>query len=141
MKIHSLSRVKEKLKPWGREIWFAWTQKYAGKILELKKGHRFSLQYHKKKSETQFIVKGKIKFTHGAEKNALKAKILSAGDKIDIPARMIHRAEALSNAVIFEVSTPELDDVIKLADDYGRTGRGNNEALDKKLAKIRRDRN
>src|SRR3989338_11294427 len=144
-----LRNVKIKLKPWGREIWFAWTEKYAGKILEIKKGRRFSLQYHEKKCETQCGVKGKVKFTlgvpgtaHGgtggkrAPENAkLRHKILKKGQKIDIPPRTVHRALALTNAVIFEVSTPELDDVVKLADDYGRTGRGNNEKLDRKLSK------
>jgi len=54
-----LEKPQIKLKPWGREIWFAHTNKYAGKILEVKKGHRYSLQYHEKKEETQYIVKGK----------------------------------------------------------------------------------
>lgn len=130
-----LRDIKEKIKPWGREIWFAWTSEYAGKILELKKGHRFSLQYHEKKYETQLIIKGKIKFTYGTSPKKLSTTILNAGDKIDIPAGLIHRAEALKPSVIFEVSTSELDDVVKLEDDYGRTGKGNDEKLDKKLGK------
>lgn len=130
-----LPKVKIKPKPWGREIWFAWTKKYAGKILKLKKGHRFSLQYHEKKIESQYVLKGKVKFTYGKNARQLKKKILKPGDKVDIPARMIHRAEALTQAVLFEVSSPELDDVVKLKDDYGRSGRGNNEKLDRKLAK------
>lgn len=130
-----LRNVVIKLKPWGREIWFAWTPKYAGKILELKKGHRFSLQYHEKKWESQFVVRGKVKFTFGSNAKRLRNKILKEGDKMDIPARMIHRAEALTKATLFEVSSPELDDVVKLKDDYGRTGKGNNEKLDRKLAR------
>lgn len=131
---HFLRKVVIKPKPWGREIWFAWTPKYAGKILELKKGHRFSLQYHEKKWESQFVVSGKIKFTFGTNAKKLRSKILKAGDKVDIPARMIHRAEALTKATLFEVSSSELDDVVKLKDDYGRTGKGNDEKLDRKLA-------
>lgn len=130
-----LRRIVIRQKPWGREIWFAWTQKYAGKILEIKKGHRFSLQYHEKKCETQFLVKGKVKFSIGKNPKKLTSRILTSGQKIDIPPRMIHRAHALTDAVLFEVSSPELDDVIKLADDYGRTGKGNNEKLDRKLAR------
>lgn len=130
-----LKKVIVKPKPWGREIWFAWTPKYAGKILALKKGHRFSLQYHEKKWESQFVMAGRIKFTFGMNAKKLKSKILKKGDKVDIPARMIHRAEALEKAVLFEVSSPELDDVVKLKDDYGRTGKGNDEKLDRKLAK------
>ncbi len=132
---HVLEEIVTKPKPWGREIWFAWTKKYAGKILEINKGHRFSLQYHEKKMETQLIISGKVKFTFGGSEKKLTDVILEAGQKVDIPPYMIHRVEALTKTVIFEVSTPELDDVIKLADDYGRTGKGNNEALDEKLAK------
>lgn len=129
-----------KPKPWGREIWFAWTSQYAGKILEIKKGHRFSLQYHEKKWESQYVISGKVKFTYGTHSagirhKKLRTKILKKGDKVDIPARMIHRAQALTKTVLFEVSSPELDDVVKLEDDYGRTGKGNNEKLDRKLAK------
>lgn len=139
-----LKKIAVKPKPWGREIWFAWTDRYAGKILELKKGHQFSLQYHERKMETQYLVKGKLKVTKagmklGASLDAisgkrLQSKILKAGDKIDILPYTIHRALALEPSVIFEVSTPELDDVVKLADDYGRKGKGNNETLDKRLA-------
>ena len=133
MRQNFLKDIEIKLKPWGREIWFAWTPHYAGKILEIEAGHRFSLQYHKKKCETQLIIEGKVKFTFGKNSKKLKTKIIQAGEKIDIPSGLIHRIEALQKAVIFEVSTPELDDVIKLADDYGRTGKGNNEKLDQFL--------
>lgn len=109
-----------KPKPWGREIWFAHTDKYAGKILEIKKGHRFSLQYHKKKCETQLIIEGKVKFTFGKNLKKLKTVTLNAGDKADIPPGTIHRVKALQRTIIFEVSTSELDDVVKLEDDYGR---------------------
>lgn len=129
-----LPAIQEKLKPWGREIWFAHTSTYAGKILEIKQGHRFSLQYHEHKCETQLVIQGKLKYTVGVSKKKLKTFILKEGEKIDIGPGVIHRAEALADSVIFEVSSPELDDVVKLADDYGRTGKGNDEKLDKKLA-------
>ncbi len=121
-------------KPWGREIWFAQTNHYAGKILEIKTGHRFSLQYHEKKQETLYILSGKVKFTYGRNPKRLKSKLLNPGDKIDILPYTIHRAEALKKTQIFEVSSPELNDVIKIEDDYGRTGKGNKPALDKKLS-------
>lgn len=130
-----LREIQIKPKPWGREIWFAWTPQYAGKILEIEKGHRFSLQYHQKKWETQLVIEGKVKFTYGKDPKKLSHAILKAGEKIDIPSGMIHRAQALERTVIFEVSSPELDDVVKLEDDYGRIGKGNNEKLDRKLAK------
>lgn len=140
-------KIQIKLKPWGREIWFAHTALYAGKILEIKKGRRYSLQYHEKKQETQFILSGKIKFTFAkiskAKAKNLKIKsikfqqrILKTGDKFEIKPYTVHRAEALQNTKIFEISTPELEDVVKIEDDYGRKGRGNNEKLDKKLNKI-----
>lgn len=135
MKKFLLDSIEIKPKPWGREIWFAWTRQYAGKILELNKGHRFSLQYHEKKCETQLILKGKIEFTYGTSVKKLKTVKLSAGEKIDIPPKLIHRVKALEKSVIFEVSSSELDDVVKLADDYGRSDRGNNENLDRKLSK------
>ncbi|OGJ46607.1 hypothetical protein A2229_05160 [Candidatus Peregrinibacteria bacterium RIFOXYA2_FULL_33_7] len=130
-----LSKPQIKLKPWGKEIWFAHTDKYAGKILILKKGHRYSLQYHEKKQETQYLLKGKIKFSIGKDQNNLQEIILNPGDKIDVTPPIIHRAEALEDSEIFEVSTPELDDVVKLDDDYGRKGKGNDEKEDETLSK------
>ena len=122
-----------KLKPWGSEIWFAHTDKYAGKILKIKKGHRYSLQYHEKNEETQYIYKGKVKLTYGTDQANLQDKILKAGDKIDIHPYTIHRLEAIQDSEVFEVSTTELDDVVKLHDDYGRKGKGNDEKSDKKI--------
>jgi len=66
----------------------------------------------------------------------LQEIILSPGDKFDIHPYTIHRVEGLEDSIIFEVSTPELDDVVKLHDDYGRSGKGNNEILDKKLSSL-----
>ena len=129
------NQVEIKTKPWGREIWFANNEKYAGKILEIAKGHRYSLQYHEKKQETQYIYSGKVKLTYGTDKDDLQEKILNPGDKIEVHPYTIHRLEALEDSKVFEVSTPELDDVVKLEDDYGRTGKGNNEELDQKLHK------
>jgi len=87
-----------KLKPWGKEIWFAHNNRYAGKILEIKKGHRYSLQYHKIKEETQYVLKGQIKMTYGSDANNLKEIILKQGDKLDIaPGRFIER-KALKTA-------------------------------------------
>ena len=126
--------IQIKEKPWGKEIWFAYTDRYAGKILEVKKNARLSLQYHEKKCETQYVFEGKIKLTYGTDEKHLQEAILNPGDKFDIFPYTIHRIEGLEDSKIFEVSSPELDDVVKLADDYGRTGKGNNEELDLKLA-------
>jgi mannose-6-phosphate isomerase len=122
-------------KPWGHEVWFAEQDSYVGKILYIKKGHRYSLQYHEKKTETQYLLSGKVKFLVGSDANALEEIILSPGDKIDIFPGQIHRAEALEeNTQILEVSSNDLDDVVKLSDDYGRQGKGNNFELDRKLS-------
>jgi len=128
-----MEKAKIKQKPWGREIWFAHNDKYAGKILEIKAGHRYSLQYHEEKIETQYIYKGKAKLTYGTDENNLQEKILNEGDKFDVPTYTIHRLEALEDTQVFEVSSPELHDVVKLQDDYGREGKGNNPELDKAL--------
>lgn len=126
--------IQIKEKPWGREVWFANTAGYVGKILEVKKGGRLSLQYHEQKTETQYLFSGKVKLTVGANQNELKEVILNPGDKYDIFPYTIHRIEGLEDSSIFEVSTSELTDVVRLADDYGRPDRGNNEELDKQLA-------
>ena len=124
-----------KLKPWGREIWWAATSKYAGKILEVKKDGRLSLQYHEEKVETQFIFSGEIKLTYGTDPEHLETKILIAGDVFHIEPGTIHRLEGIADvSVIFEVSTPHLEDVVRLADDYGRPEKGNDAELDRKLA-------
>lgn len=122
-----------KLKPWGSEIWIAHNDKYAGKILKITKGHRYSLQYHEQKHETQYVYKGKVKLTYGRDQHNLQEKILNQGDKIEVAPYTIHRLEALEDSEVFEVSTSQLNDVIKLEDDYGRIGKGNDEVLDKNL--------
>ncbi|PKL36961.1 cupin [Candidatus Peregrinibacteria bacterium HGW-Peregrinibacteria-1] len=133
MDIINTPPVQIKLKPWGREIWFAHTDQYAGKILEIKAGHRYSLQYHEKKRETQYLYSGQAKLIFGEKEDNLQEKILNPGDKVEVTPFMIHRVEAIQDTEIFEVSTAELDDVIKLHDDYGRSGQGNNEELDNQL--------
>lgn len=126
--------LQQKVKPWGKEIWFAQTENYAGKLLYVNKYARLSLQYHEHKVETQYLFSGRVKLTFGQEENNLQEIILNPGDKFDIYPYTIHRVEGLEDSIIFEVSTPELDDIVKLADDYGRSGKGNNEALDQQLA-------
>jgi mannose-6-phosphate isomerase len=129
-------QVKIKPKPWGREIWFADTSKYAGKILEVQKGQRLSLQYHRQKEETQYLFSGKVKITFGVDAERLETKVLNSGDVFHIPPKMIHRIEGLAKlSKIFEVSTAHLTDVVKLSDDYGRSGVGNDEKLDRELSR------
>ncbi|MFV1985746.1 MAG: cupin domain-containing protein [Gemmatimonadota bacterium] len=102
-------------KPWGREVWYAHTDRYAGKILEVDAGHVLSLQKHNVKHETMYLQTGRMKFTLG---EAIFE--WTSGEAISIPPGTVHRMEAVEDSVILEVSTPELDDLVRLEDRYGR---------------------
>ncbi|WP_419166763.1 cupin domain-containing protein [Candidatus Palauibacter sp.] len=102
-------------KPWGREVWYAHTGRYAGKILEVEKGHVLSLQKHLVKHETMLLQSGRMRFTLNDE-----VFEWAPGEVISIPPGNVHRMEALEDSVILEVSTPELDDLVRLEDRYGR---------------------
>ena len=110
---------KKTEKPWGYELLFAHTEKYAGKVIFVKKGHRLSLQYHEKKDETMYVFQGKLKAEIEQEGRMVEFEA-NAGTRIPIPSPTKHRITALEDTYIFEVSTPELDDVVRLSDDYGR---------------------
>lgn len=113
-------RVKVTKKPWGEEHLIAFCDKYAGKILVIKKGHRLSLQFHKKKQETFYILDGKLKVTMGVARNKMRTQLLKQGKIVHVPALTIHRTEAVSDCRLIEVSTPELTDIVRLDDDYNR---------------------
>jgi mannose-6-phosphate isomerase len=102
-------------KPWGREIHFAVEDKYAGKILEVKKNHRLSLQYHRRKMETMYVLRGRIRLTLGDE-----TEVVGEGKSVTLNPLIKHRVEALEDSQIIEVSTSHLDDVVRLEDDHGR---------------------
>lgn len=103
-------------KPWGREVWYAHEDRYAGKILEVTQGHALSLQKHERKQETMYLQSGRLRYhLNGVD------FVLEAGETITVRPGDVHRMEALEDAVILEVSTPELDDVVRLEDRYGRT--------------------
>ena len=108
--------VKRVEKPWGHEIWYAQSKRYVGKILVINKGHRLSLQYHKIKHETIYALKGRFRLTLGG-----KNFLMTPGMAAVIPTKAVHRFEALyGRATLLEVSTPEVWDVVRLSDDYGR---------------------
>ena len=107
-------------KPWGFELLFAYTPKYAGKVIFVRKGHRLSLQYHEKKDETMYIYEGKALMEIGESDGQLVSNVVEPGHCIRIPPFTKHRIEAIEDTTIFEVSTPELEDVKRLEDDYGR---------------------
>jgi len=114
-------------KPWGYEIWWARTERYVGKILHVKKGQSLSLQYHNVKDETIRILSGKLLFeTRGKDEDGpLHPQEMGPGDTFHITPGTIHRMTGLEDTDVLEVSTPELDDVVRLEDRYGRAGTSN----------------
>ncbi len=115
------SPIKRVPKPWGYELIFAKTERYVGKILHVNRGESLSLQYHEIKEETLFVVAGELKLTIEVDGDR-RDLILRTGEAFHIVPRMIHRMEAIEDTDVAEVSTPELDDVVRLEDRYGRTG-------------------
>lgn len=113
--------VVEVPKPWGHELIWGRTDKYVGKILHVRAGETLSLQYHEMKDETLYVIRGRVRLALRAG-DAEEIVIMQVGDAHHIPPRLIHRIEALEDADIVEVSTPELDDVVRLEDRYGRVG-------------------
>lgn len=107
-------------KPWGQEEIIELNQKYMVKKLTMWAGHRCSLQYHNLKKETIYVLSGVLKIIQGVSQDALEAKLYRAGDTITIPPGLIHRMEGVEDAVYLEASTPEIDDVVRLVDDYQR---------------------
>ena len=107
-------------KPWGREIWYADQTQYAGKLLEVSRGKRLSLQYHERKVETLYLLSGRVILTYGARDSQME---WLPGRAVHIPATTLHRFEAAEDSVLLEVSTPDLTDVIRLDDDYSRPQR------------------
>ncbi len=110
-----LNTVRVVKKPWGRELHFAVEPEYVGKILEVNKGCKLSLQYHKKKKETMYVLSGKMKFTLGSN-----TTVLSEGESVTIKSGVVHRVEAITDTRIVEVSTNYLEDIVRVEDEYGR---------------------
>lgn len=108
-------------KPWGYEKLIEVNENYVVKELFMKEGHSCSLQYHQKKHETFYLLKGKLKFYIGKDKDNLITMFLEPGQYHTIEPLVIHRMEAIVDSVYLESSTNFLDDVIRLEDKYGRT--------------------
>jgi mannose-6-phosphate isomerase len=111
-------------KPWGHELWWARTERYVGKVLHVRKGESLSLQYHRVKEETIMVQSGRLLFeTRGKDEGGELRKIeMKPGDVFHITPGTLHRMTALEDCDIFEVSTPELEDVVRIEDRYGRAG-------------------
>ncbi len=124
LKDELLHPVRKVEKPWGHEEWLSVTERYALKLLHLTKGARFSLQYHEKKEESQHLLSGHLRVTLGRKEKPeeLETSDFLPGETLHITPGIIHQVEALEDSVIIEASTPELLDVVRLKDDYGREG-------------------
>jgi mannose-6-phosphate isomerase len=111
-------------KPWGSELWFAHTERYAGKILRVDAGARLSIQYHEKKDETSYVMSGRVIVSHGDSAESMTARELGPGESWRNRPMVVHTLEAVEDAQIIEVSTPQLEDVVRLQDRYGRMPSG-----------------
>jgi mannose-6-phosphate isomerase-like protein (cupin superfamily) len=115
--------VRRVEKPWGYELIWALTDVYCGKVLFVKAGASLSLQFHKEKDESWYVQSGRAKLELGkAGQGVLDEEVISAGAAFHYEPGTVHRVSALEDTTILEVSTPHLDDVVRLEDRYGREG-------------------
>ncbi len=109
-------------KPWGYEIRWAVTDRYLGKILHINRGEALSLQYHERKDECLYVFKGVLQLELGDDGGELEAYEMVPGDTVRIQPGRRHRMTAIQDCDVFEVSTAEIEDVVRLEDRYGRAG-------------------
>ena len=107
-------------KPWGKEKWIAYNDLYVLKIITINKGYRTSLQYHKQKHETNYVDRGRILCWLQNEDGDIEKIELGPGSVIEVVPGRIHRVEAIEDTRLIEASTPHLDDVIRMEDDFSR---------------------
>jgi mannose-6-phosphate isomerase len=108
-------------KPWGHELVWAETDRYVGKILHIRAGERLSRQYHTRKDETFLVIGGAMDLEIGREPS-IEVKRLEHGAAFHCTPNTVHRMVAVTDVDVVEVSTPELDDVVRIEDAYGREG-------------------
>ena len=109
-------------KPWGHELIWAETDHYVGKILVIEAGRRLSLQRHRIKDESIYVASGRLRLSLEDDAGAVGIEEIGPGEYRRVPPGRIHRYEAIERCELIEVSTPELDDVVRLEDDFGREG-------------------
>jgi mannose-6-phosphate isomerase-like protein (cupin superfamily) len=114
-----MSEVVRVEKPWGYELHWARTDRYVGKVIHVNRGHALSLQYHNRKDETIYLWSGRLQFEMEVD-GKLVSREMRPGEAIHITPKTVHRMTALEDSDILEASTPELDDVVRLEDRYGR---------------------
>ena len=115
-------RGRRVAKPWGYELIWAETGRYVGKILHIERAHQLSYQYHERKEETIHLLSGILDLEVATPDGPRQTVRLHPGDSFHVPARLRHRLTAVETCDVLEASTPELDDVVRLEDRYGRTG-------------------
>jgi len=120
MERETMDNVTRVEKPWGYELHWAKTDRYVGKVIHVNKGHALSLQYHNLKDETIFLWSGKILFEI-EEDGQLVGREMAPGESVHVTPKTVHRMTAIEDSDIMEVSTPELHDVVRLEDRYGRS--------------------
>jgi mannose-6-phosphate isomerase len=109
-------------KPWGHELIWAYTDRYVGKILHIKAGHALSVQYHNRKDETIHVLSGEMIYRVRDGEGTMRELRLRAGESWRNTPGVVHQMEAVVDCDVLEASTPDLDDVVRLSDRYGRTG-------------------
>ena len=109
-------------KPWGHELIWTHTERYVGKLIVIEAGRRLSLQKHLYKDESVLVISGRMRLHLEDESGTIQPIELGPGDHRRVPVGRIHRFEAIDRTELVEVSTPELDDVIRIEDDFGREG-------------------
>src|SRR2546421_13096132 len=107
-----MEAIRRVTKPWGFEVWWAVTDQYAGKLLHVEQGHRLSLQYHRRKDESCYVLSGQVQLTKGLTIDDLVASERVPGDVWRNRPGDIHTIEAIETSEVLEVSTPQLDDVV-----------------------------
>lgn len=107
-------------KPWGREEVIELNDRYMVKRLTMWKGHRCSLQYHNTKCETIYVLSGQLKIYYGESPDTLRSRDFTSGETITLVPGVIHRMEGVEDSVYLEASTPDMDDVVRIEDDYLR---------------------
>ena len=109
-------------KPWGHELIWALTDRYCGKMITIETGRRLSLQFHEQKDEAILVLSGRLRLFLEDETGTLTVRELGAGDAAHVAVGRRHRYEAIERVELVEVSTPELGDVVRIEDDFGREG-------------------
>jgi quercetin dioxygenase-like cupin family protein len=120
-----LKQVPERVdKPWGYELIWAHTSQYVGKVLHIHSGESLSLQYHEVKDETIFLFSGEMRLWVGSDSGALEEIRMVPGDAVRVLPGTVHRMQAVTDCDVMEASTPQLGDVVRIQDRYGRAPDG-----------------